>query len=118
MTERKNAVRVILDSCSHRPLFNTMFPNIGESITCFACRQARKVIGFETAWAHAYQKCLDCQWSFENDGKRTKLKFVAVGQRHANAMGHRVQMTHDATVTVIKAQCSTQLPLVEDSELP
>ena len=118
MAESRQFVRVSLYGCSHKPKFSAIgHPIKGDTITCYACRRARLVVGIESGWKFARARCLRCSWQFTSETAGAK-KFKRVSLAHANAWEHKVMIENDGKEIKILPQTPGQLALIDILELP
>ena len=114
-TERHDKVRVSLYGCSHKPRVSAMCaPKTGDQFFCPTCHRKRRVLGMVTTWAKALVECQDCKFRIQNAGQYGKKRLVALSLRHASARMHRVHITHDGQLDIVKGQSNNQIPLIDD----
>lgn len=114
-TERHDVVRVSLYGCSHKPRVSAMCaPKTGDMYRCPTCRKMRRVLGMVTTWAKALVECQNCKFRVQNAGQYGKKRLVALALRHASTRMHRVHVTHDGLLDIVKGEPNNQLPLIDD----
>lgn len=114
-TERHDVVRVSLYGCQHKPKVSAMCaPKAGDQFYCPTCNRKRRVLGMVTTWARALVECQDCKFRVQNAGQYGKKRLVALSLRHAHTRMHRVHVTHDGQLDILKGSQNKQLPLIDD----